>query len=194
MHDTLTHCFMRIKCVLTSPSSERYLVSASHGIKGCVFSALIPKLHQDRQIETLRLHRVVAQIVAETMDYYLLMGHILIGHSIRRWATHISNFVEVVHYARLRVGKLPFPRLLSLHQTFLCSASLRLVSRLQEPYQAVIIETRSKRMDLVVLRLRKAMHGYHAPFAVRTHPELWVNIIFREDFTRQRSTLHTEET
>jgi hypothetical protein len=131
----------------------------------------------------------VAQIVAETMGYYLLMGHILIGHSIRRWATHISNFVEVVHYARLRVGKLLFPRLLSLHQTSLCSASLRLVSRLQEPYQAVIIETGSKRMDLVVLRLRKAMHGYHAPFAVRTHPGLWVNIIFRDDFTRQRSTL-----
>jgi hypothetical protein len=127
------------------------------------------------------------------MDYYLLMGHILIGHSIRRWVTQISNFVEVVHYARL--GKLPSPRPLSLHQTFLCSASLGLVSRLQEPYQAVIIEAGSKRMDLVVLHLRKAIRGYHAPFAIRTHPELWVNIIFRDNLTIQRSTLlHTEKT
>lgn len=47
------------------------------------------------------------------------------------------------------------------------------------------LDTGSKRTDLVVLRLRKAIRGHHAPFAVRTHPEFWVNVIFRDNLTSQ---------
>jgi len=36
-----------------------------------------------------------------------------------------------------------------------------------------------------VLRLRKAIRRDDAPSAVRTHPELWVNFVFRDDLANQ---------
>jgi hypothetical protein len=72
--------------VLTSPSSERYRVSASRGIKGCVWSgtdlsSCLPKCIKTGKSKHYGfiefVSAPVAQIVAETMDNYLLMGHIL---------------------------------------------------------------------------------------------------------------------
>jgi hypothetical protein len=42
-----------------------------------------------------------------------------------------------------------------------------------------------------VLRLRKAIRGHDAPFAIRTYPELWVHFVFRDNFT-SRDVAHEQ--
>jgi len=94
---------MRIRCAHISPSSGRYHVSVSRGTRGCVCSgtaswSCAPK----KCVQTGRSKHYgfiefasapVAQIVAETMDNYLLMGHILTCKVIPKDEVHPELWV-----------------------------------------------------------------------------------------------------
>lgn len=93
---------MRISCAHISPSSEKYHVSVSRGTRGCVCSGTASWSCAEKCVKTGRSKHYgfvefasapVAQIVAETMDNYLLMGHILTCKVIPKDEVHPELWV-----------------------------------------------------------------------------------------------------
>ena len=120
----------------TSPSSARYHASASRGTKGCVSArALIPSpVRCDRIcIKTGKskhygfiefVSAPVAQIVAETMDNYLLMSHILTCKVIPKDEVHPELWVGANRKWRV----IPTYRLAQAQHNKVCSSVSRLNS------------------------------------------------------------------
>src|SRR5712671_399620 len=69
--------------------------------------------------------------------------------STRCCGTHICNFLKVVHNACL--GKLPFPRRLSAHQTLFCGTLLHLAPGLQALRQEAPIQSRQVAEEVTLL-------------------------------------------